>query len=794
MAVEVGMGYVSIVPEVQGFARELQNEVTRPAAQAGDRAGEQAGEGFKSKMGGALKGGLAAIGLAAGAVLMKGFSDAIDQTAVEGTLGAKLGVTEKEAAAYGKSAGQLYARGVTDSVQEAADALALTMRAGILPPGATNKQIESITGKVTDLAKTFELDLGQATNAVGQMMKTGIAKDGGEALDILTKGLQQMGPRADDIADTFNEYSTIFRSMGLSAQEATGLMSQGMKAGARDTDVVADAIKEFSIEAVAGSDRVRDGFEAIGFNADKMFGMIDKGGPQAKKALQMTLDQLRKMEDPQKRNAAAAELFGTKAEDLADALWALDPSKAVAELGKFDGAAKRMGDSLHDNASARITQFKRNAEVALTNFIGDKVIPALTGAASTAKEVFGPAFESAKGFVGDFFSAVKGPGSGALSWLKTTVTDTATSLRDALSPGVRGAVTTFREDLWPTLQGVARVIRDELWPAIQDLIGGARDALAPIFSKVAAIVTEVLWPAMMRLYGVFMENVQPILSKVADFIRDRVVPAFQDIGGKIAELVEKARPLIEVIVEIVSFLGQLVGKIVGTVIPWLIELAGPIFTLLFDAIGWAIGLIGDLIGWLGDLGQGFLDIIAWIGEMAKGARRKLDEFADWMYGLGDRIRGWLGDAGDWLYRVGQDIVYGLWEGIQSLGGWLYDQLQNFALAAIPAPLRDALQIHSPSRLMAKEVGRFIPPGIIEGIDQAQPELDARLKAMVRVPRLNVPQGRRPVDADTRIVAFQRALERAMEAMRGDQRDIVLRIGEQEIARATAAGARQIARR
>nr|MDT0527213.1 phage tail tape measure protein [Streptomyces sp. DSM 41633] len=96
------------------------------------------------------------------------------------------------------------------------------MRSGILPPDATNAQIESIAGKVTDLSKTFELDLGQTSNAVGQMLKTGLVKDGTEALDILTAGMQRMGPRADDMADTFNEYSTKFRDLGLSAADAMG--------------------------------------------------------------------------------------------------------------------------------------------------------------------------------------------------------------------------------------------------------------------------------------------------------------------------------------------------------------------------------------------------------------------------------------------------------------------------------------------------------------------------------------------------------------------------------------------
>ncbi|NUK90219.1 hypothetical protein HRW19_39505, partial [Streptomyces lunaelactis] len=152
----------------------------------GQEGGQVAGEGFTGKMGGVLTGGLAGIGLAAAAVLTKGFMDALDQSAINGKIQAQLGTTPDEAARYGKAAGQLYARGVTDSVEEAAEAISGVMRSGILPPDATNAQIESIAGKVTDLSKTFELDLGQTSNAVGQILKNGLAKDGTEALDILT--------------------------------------------------------------------------------------------------------------------------------------------------------------------------------------------------------------------------------------------------------------------------------------------------------------------------------------------------------------------------------------------------------------------------------------------------------------------------------------------------------------------------------------------------------------------------------------------------------------------------------
>nr|WP_237519138.1 phage tail tape measure protein [Streptomyces sp. SID5910] len=251
------------------------------------------------------------------------------------------------------------------------------MRAGIAPPDATEAQLESLATKVSDVATTFDLDLGQTANAVGQAIKTGIAKDGTEALDIFAAGLQKMGPRADDLMDTFNEYSVQFQRLGLDAQTATGLISQGMQAGARDTDVVADALKEFTLEGVQGSDKIVQGFKDIGLNADDMTKKISKGGPDATEALQKTLDTLRGMEDPIKRDAAATALFGTKSEDMQKALLALDPSKAVAALGQVGGTAEQMGNTLRDNAGAQVEAFKRQAMQGLVDFLGTTVIPKL---------------------------------------------------------------------------------------------------------------------------------------------------------------------------------------------------------------------------------------------------------------------------------------------------------------------------------------------------------------------------------------------------------------------------------
>src|SRR5690606_26104031 len=107
-------------------------------------------------------------------------------------------------------------------------------------------------------------DVGQVTRAVAKILRTELVSSADEAFDVIVRGAQLGGDEAGDLLDTFSEYSTIFRSMGLSGEQAMGLIVQGLRAGARDADVVADAIKEFTIEAVAGGDRVKQGFESLG--------------------------------------------------------------------------------------------------------------------------------------------------------------------------------------------------------------------------------------------------------------------------------------------------------------------------------------------------------------------------------------------------------------------------------------------------------------------------------------------------------------------------------------------------
>ncbi|WP_327671817.1 MULTISPECIES: phage tail tape measure protein [unclassified Streptomyces] len=752
-----------VVQGADGRLRNARGQFVAAGRRIGSSVGDGAADGAADggeRAAGALEGALGhvkglLIGGAIGAALMTGLAQSLEQSQITGRLGAQLGATPAVAAQYGKIAGQMYAKGVTADFQTAADAISATMRAGIAPPGATNAQIESISTKVADLANTFELDLGQTANAVGQMIKTGLAKNGTEAVDALTAGLQKMGPRADDIADTFNEYSTIFRQMGISATDATGLLSQGMKAGARDTDVVADALKEFTLITQNGGKDVDAAFKKIGLSGKDMQEAFTKGGPEAKAALDKVFDGLRQIKDPAERNSIALALFKTKAEDTQKALFSLDPSKAASALGTVGGAADKMGNSLRDNAGMQVEAFKRQAMQKLVDFLGGVAIPAFmrlfgfvqqhSGTfkviAAVITGVLVPAFilmgvnatvaatRTAIGWTTSGAAAVRSAGTQvaaaartAGAWAMMAVRSAASFVTMAASATASAARTAA---VWAL--SAARMAATWLVQIIRVAVTTAAQFVMMAARAVAwAAVMAAQWLIAMGPIGWIIAIVVALVALVIanwDKVRAWTLMAWTAVSNAVMAAVNWVLGAIE-------WLGSIPGKIgawFGQAKDWaILKLAEMIIWLqgLPGRVGAAIsGLLGTLRDWASRSFYAFYTM----------ARDKVTSMIAWVRGLPGRIASAIGSLKDLLADKGRDLIYGLYNGVQRMGGWLKDKLIGFAKSMIPGPIAKALGIASPSKVMAKTVGRWIPAGIAQGVEANSGVLDKTMSSLVNTP-------------------------------------------------------------
>jgi hypothetical protein len=340
----------------------------------------------------AVAGGAIAAGIGAG------LYEALSQGADNDLLAAQLGASPAEAKSLGQAAGAVYADGYGESVADANDALKSLWQQGLVPAGATADEMSNISKQAMDVASVLGDEVGPTANAVGQMLKTGMAKNAQEAFDILTRGAQTGGNKAEDLLDTFNEYSTSFRTMGLDGKTAMGLITQGLQGGARDADQVSDAIKEFSLVASQGGAATEAVFKSIGLNGKQITADVAAGGDKAKGAMDKVLDALRQMPASADRASAVKSLFGGPGEDLGAALFSLNVDKAADSLGKVDGAAKKAGDTMHDNAANKVKAFTRSLQQGVVDFLGTSVVPAVEALASKLSGV-GTAITTTAGFI-----------------------------------------------------------------------------------------------------------------------------------------------------------------------------------------------------------------------------------------------------------------------------------------------------------------------------------------------------------------------------------------------------------
>ncbi|MFF7408700.1 phage tail tape measure protein [Streptomyces lydicus] len=687
-APEIAVAYVSIVPSLAGFQQTLRKQVVGPSADAG----EEAGQSMSSKLSDGLKKGAAGAALAAGALIAKGLADAVEQANITSKLQAQLGASGKDASRYGKVAGKLYSAGVSESFESAAEAIKSVMQSGIAPPGATNAQLQSIATKASDLASTFDQDLGGVTNAVAQMIRTGLAKNSTEAFDILTKGFQSGADKAGDLLDTMNEYGTQFRKAGIDGSQAVGLINQALQNGARDGDLAADAIKEFSIRAIDGSDTTKQGFQALGLSATDMAAKFGKGGKTANAALDLTLDRLRGMKDPVAQSAAATALFGSQAEDLGKALFAMDPSKAAAGLGKVGGAADKMGKSLRSGPTYELQVFTRRIQQGLTEALGTYVIPALTKVGGAINTYFVPALRKAWDIGKGTFSFLKD----AAPWLAPL----------AIAIGGVTLALNAQKIAWALTTGVFSVYRAAILigTAVTNGFAGAQALLNAVMSlnpitlvviAIAALVAAIVvaynksetfraivqgaWQGIQAAISFAWNNViKPVLSALGaafSWLYNNVV---KPVWAGIQTAIQIAIIPIQAALSIIWFAIKAVGAVfawlwnnaVKPALGWIADKALWLWTYGikpgFDLLKKGLSALGDAFKWLWD--NGVKPVLNWISEKAQwlwtyGIKPGFDAIKrgltvlknafKWLWDNGVKpVLNWISDKAKWVWNNG----------------------------------------------------------------------------------------------------------------------------------------------
>lgn len=286
---------------------------------------------------------------------------------------AATGTASNEMGKYKDIINDVYKDNFGESINDVAEAMAtVNQNMSYLDDSA----LQRCTEYAYTLSDTFGVDVAESTRAADSLIKNyGVSAR--EAFNLMTQGMQSGLNFSDELFDNIDEYSVQFKKLGLDAEDMFSVFANGAQNGAFNLDKIGDAVKEFSIRAIDGSDTTKQGFEALGMNADEMAQKFGAGGKTAKEAFNEVIEGLASMDDPVAQSAAGVNLFGTMWEDLGPQV-ITSMSTASDAIDKSRESVEGLVNVKYDTLSGALGGLWRTIQVDVLQPIGNQLIPYVT--------------------------------------------------------------------------------------------------------------------------------------------------------------------------------------------------------------------------------------------------------------------------------------------------------------------------------------------------------------------------------------------------------------------------------
>lgn len=509
-----------------------------------------------AKAGGkAIAGGFAVVGGAAIAAGGYGVNLANDMDSAMNQFMATTGHAAESAEYYQDVLEKIYANNYGEDFQDIADSMALVNK-NLGDMSAEN--LQSTTEAAFALRDTFDYDITESTRAAKAMMDN-FGVSGEEAFELIASGAQNNLDYSGELIDSINEYSIQFGKLGFTADDMFNIFQKGADSGAWNLDKVGDAVKEFSIRAIDGSDSTKQGFEACGLSADKMAAEFGKGGESAKKAFSETVKALSSIEDPLERDAAGVALFGTMWEDLGP--------DVIAQLGDIEDGAYSTGNALediqdvkYDDLGSMLEGLKRSVEM-LALPLGEALIPVLT---ELIEEVL-PVIQEVLPNVIEAFETFLEPVLQLASEALPGIIDGFSQLMsDDLMPLMTEEILPALKEAFESLQPVFDLFKDEilplvvdlfkeLMPPIMELINNLIPPLVDVFNALAVPIIDFISSLLPSLKSLFegvadvVDMLSPVIAYLADMFQDRLQTALNIVKPIVEHVIAVFKNIIDFI-------------------------------------------------------------------------------------------------------------------------------------------------------------------------------------------------------------------------------------------------------
>lgn len=247
---------------------------------------------------------------------------------------------------------------------------------------------------------------------------------------------------------------------------------------------------------------------------------------------------------------------------------------------------------------------------------------------------------------------------------------------ESLAEGLKGLLTTAVNKIVEIAPFIIDTILALIPTLLTEILGQLPSILKMLMGLVAQVATA-LGEMLPTLIPVVIETILKLVATLLDNI-DMLIDAGIEL------LMGLADGLILAIPKLLDYIPVIINKLVAAIVGNLPKLIAMGIELIAKL---AIGIVGAIPQLVAQVPQ---IIAAIVGGFVKGFSKIKD--------------------------TGKDLIRGLWEGISDMAGWIGEKIKGFGENVLGG-IKDFFGIHSPSKVMADEVGKNLALGIGEGFEK-----------------------------------------------------------------------------
>lgn len=620
--------------------------------------------------------------------------------------------------------------------------------------GLTGKPLEEMSAQFLNLSRITGTELTSNVEQATKVFQSwGVTlADQPQLLDQLFRASQQSGIGIDNLLTSLVSAGPQLRSMGFSLEESVAMLAQFEKAGI-DADGVMGSLR-IAITKVAKANADSEGsalavekaqkslndtmakfpagsmeVEAAQLKLSEAQDKVKLSTGSARDILKDYIERIKGAADPIEAAGIASDIFGKKANVMADAIRSgrMDFDALLDSITKGTDTINKA--SLETMDFAEQWQLTKNRLMVAFEPAAAKVF----GALGDAMEANGPKIAKVAEDIGPLLVHM-------LETLLSTI-ETAAPIIE----GVLGALAALGPAAGPVVLGIGGIVG--AFKAV-DTAKSILDLLPDKFTEVAAsaitnfgkmglsvathvaasiagaVATAAAWVvaniAMIAATGGIILIIAAVIAAIVllvknwDWVKEKAGELWNWIKGAWDGIKNAVTGAVQSALDWLSENWPLILAILGGPLGLLIKLVVD----NWDKIVAFIKAAGPRIGAaLLEIGRVMLAIMTGgLSELIILIVRKWDEIVGFFRGLGGRIGDAVGGIISDMSRVGRGIIDGIWNGIVNGWDWLMGKVQDLANSLLDAAM-SAIGIGSPSKAFAQKFGAEIPPGAALGVDK-----------------------------------------------------------------------------